>query len=215
MSTYMKALRRLESDGQMAPPAPVSAPAVRRAGREAEETTARRAPLTASAAVPEIEALLDQLRTLASQGDAARVLVFAPVSTPGAARGVLEALATRARELRLSLAVAELSRSGGAPQLVARGGEARPAHPIELDGPALAAGLRDWLGALPPAALVLIDAPPIQRSVDAVLLGAACDGVVLVAETGVTERAALRAAAERARDGGCRTMGVVLTRRGE
>jgi hypothetical protein len=151
----------------MAPPAPVSAPAVRRTGREAEETATRRAPLAPSAAAPEIEALLDQLRTLAAQGEAARVLVFAPVSTPGAARGVLEALATRARELRLPLAVAELSRGGGTPQLVARGGDSRPVA-IELDGPALAAGLRDWLGEQAQAALVLIDAPPIRRSVDAV-----------------------------------------------
>ena len=141
------------------------------------------------------------------------MLVFAPVSVPGAARGVLEALAMRARELRLPIAVAELTRAAGAPQLVARGGEARPPRPLELDGAGLAATLREWLGELATASLVLIDAPPIQRSVDAVLLGAACDGLVLVAETDVTERAALRAAAERARDGGCRTLGVVLTKR--
>lgn len=54
---------------------------------------------------------------------------------------------------------------------------------------------------------------PVLRSVDAVLLGAAGDGLILVAEDGVTERAALRAAADRARDGGCRTLGVVLLKR--
>ncbi len=54
----------------------------------------------------------------------------------------------------------------------------------------------------------------MQRSVDAVLLGAACDGLVLVAEDGVTDRSALRAAADRARDSGCRPLGVVLTTRG-
>ncbi|HSQ01251.1 MAG TPA: hypothetical protein VL049_28860 [Candidatus Dormibacteraeota bacterium] len=212
MSTYMKALRRLESDGQLAAPAPATAPVVRRATRDAEEATRRRLPTSPASAAPEIEALLDQLRTLAAQGDGARVLVFAPVSIPGAARGVLEALATRGRELRLPIAVAELARTAGTPQLVVRGGEA-PARPLELDGPGLSATMREWRGDLAPAPLVLIDAPPLQRSVDAVLLAAACDGLVLVAETGLTERAALRAAAERARDGGCRTLGVVLTRR--
>lgn len=210
MSTYMKALRRLERDGQIAPAA---APAMRRAAREADEAPARRPAAPAAAAPPEVEALFDRLRTLAAPGAAARVLVFAPVDRPGAARGVVEALAARARELRLPVAIAELTRAGGAAQLAPRGGEGWPPLPVDLDGPGLAAGLREWVGTAATAPLVLIDAPPLRRSIDAVLLGAACDGLVLVAETDATERGALRAAAERAREGGCRTLGVVLTRR--
>jgi hypothetical protein len=206
MSTYMKALRRLERDGQIAP-AP-AAPARRRAAREAEDAAPRRPAAAAGAA--EVEALFERLRTVAAPGAPGRVLVFASVDAPGGARGVVEALAARARELRLAVAVGELTRSGGAAHLAARGGEARP---LDLDGPGLAAGLCDWLGAAAAAPLVLIEAPPVSRSVDAVLLGAACDGLVLVAEAGATERGALRAAAARARDGGCRTLGVVLLTR--
>ncbi|MBX3025247.1 hypothetical protein KF840_10085 [bacterium] len=99
-----------------------------------------------------------------------------------------------------------------APLLRARDGDAAPL-PLPLDGPELGAALRAWLDAQPPAPLRLIEAPPLQRSLDAVLLAGACDGLLLVAETGVTTRAALRAAAERAREGGCVTVGVVLTGR--
>ena len=211
MSTYMKALRRLEHDGQMTPSA---IPARRRAVREAEEVSARQRATASAPAPAEVEALFGGLRTLAAPGGAARVLVFAPVAVPGAARGVVEALAARARELCLPVAVGELTRANGAALLASRGGDGRAPRPLDLDGPALAAGLREWVDAAA-APLVLLAAPPLLRSVDAVLLGAVCDGVVLVAETGATERGALRAAADRARDGGCRMLGVVLTRRDE
>lgn len=204
MSTYMKALRRLEHDGQIAPAA---APRRRRAAREADEAAAR--PVApAAAASSGVEELLDRLRALAVPGAAARVLVFAPVEAANAARGVVESLAARAGELRLPLAVAELTRAGGAARLAPRSGEARP---LDLDGPGLAGALREWADAAA-ASLALVVAPPLLRSIDAALLGAAGDGLVLVAETGATTRAALRAAAARARAGGCRTLGVVLTR---
>lgn len=212
MSTYMKALRRLERDGQMAP-APAAAPARRWAERDDPRESARRVAPAPPLAAPEAAALLDRLRALAAQGEPARVLVLAPVVVPGAARGVVDGLAARAGELRLPLAVAELARSGGVAHLIERGGraEVRPPCAIDLDGADRGAALRDWLDGVAGAPLVLIEAPPLQRSIDAVLLAAACDGLLLVAETGATERADLRAAAERARNSGCRTLGVVLT----
>jgi hypothetical protein len=214
MSTYMKALRRLERDGQLA--AAPAVPARPWPSREAETAPARRAvPAAPRPATPAVAELLDRLRGLAAQGEPARVLVVAPIAVPGGARGVVDALAARGAELRLPVAVAELARSGGAAQLIERAGraEARPAAAVDLDGPRLGDALRDWLAAVAHAPLVLIEAPPLQRSIDAVLLAAAADGLVLVAETGATERADLRAAAERARLAGCNTVGVVLVER--
>ena len=216
MSTYMKALRRLERDGQLAAAPAVPArpwPTREAATRETEAAPARRAvPGAPRSATPAVAELLDRLRALAAQGEPARVLVFAPIAVPGGARGVVDGLAARGAELRLPVAVAELARYGGAAQLIERAGraETRPAAAIDLDGARLADGLRDWLAAVEQAPLVLIEAPPLQHSIDAVLLAAAADGLVLVAETGVTERADLRAAVERTRGSGCRVVGLVL-----
>lgn len=214
MSTYMKALRRLERDGHLV--AAPAAPARPWTPREAEAAPARRAAsVSPAAAAPAVAELLDRLRALAAQGEPARVLVVAPVAMPGGARAVVDALAARGAELRLPVAVAELARNGGAAELVERAGrgEARPPCAVDLDAPELAGAVRDWLAGAAGAPLVLIEAPPLQRSIDAVLLAAAVDGLVLVAETGVTERGDLRAAAERVRTAGCNTLGVVLVER--
>ena len=44
--------------------------------------------------------------------------------------------------------------------------------------------------------LVLIDAPPLGRSNDALLLGAASDGLLLVTRPGITDKAVLEALLE-------------------
>ncbi|MGD9763487.1 MAG: hypothetical protein AB7V27_07230 [Candidatus Binatia bacterium] len=214
MSNYMRALRRHAENHLPKQTAALSA-AVRRVTREAGEIAALRlAPVPAASerAVGATAELLDRLRAPAAQGGPARVLVFVPVQTAGAARAVVDGLAARGRDLGLSLAVAELIRHGGAAMLTARRpGIDVPARAVELDGPGLGRGLADWLGGCAAAPLVLIEGPAALAAVDGLLLGAACDGVVLVAETGRTERAALRTAADRARAAGCRVLGVVLT----
>ncbi len=199
MSSYMQALKRTQQ---------VVTPRVepRRIAREVE------APAVAASA-PEVAALLDSLRALAAQGTPARVLVFAPVVAGPAAREVVDALAGRARELRLPVAVAGLARSGGAATLAERGTATRPPCGLDLDGAALGAAVGEWLSGTAAAQLVLIDAPSVLSSIDALLLAGACDGMVLVAESGVTARADLRAAAARVQAAGCRALGVVLTRR--
>jgi len=199
MSSYMQALKRTQQ---------VVTPLVepRRLAREVEAAAA-------SASVPEIGALLDTLRALAAQGTPARVVVFAPVAAGAAAREVVDALAGRARELRLPVAAAALARSGGGATLAERGAAVRPPRTLDLDGPALGAAVGEWLSGAAAAQLVLIDAPPVLSSIDALLLAGACDGLVLVAESGATRRADLRTAAARVHAAGCRALGVVLTRR--
>ncbi len=81
---------------------------------------------------------------------------------------------------------------------------------VHLEKPS-SAELHRWIAETAPAAeLVVIAGPPLAVSIDAALLACACDGLVIVAESEVTDRAALRTAAERARIAGCRTLGIVM-----
>jgi hypothetical protein len=208
MSSYMQALKRLRDDPT--PLAPRRPTDERRTVSEesAARVTTLAPPSPRNAASPGVAALLDHLRGLAAQGEPARVLVFAPVEPGVAASGLVDALAARARELELPVAVAGLTRSGGGAQLAARGTAPRT---LPLDGAQLAPALAGWLDGHAAAQLVLIDAPPVLGSIDALLLGAACDGLVLVAQTHATARRALRDAAARAGAAGCHMLGVVLT----
>ncbi|MGW8567319.1 hypothetical protein [Isoptericola sp. NPDC055881] len=60
------------------------------------------------------------------------------------------------------------------------------------------------------ADVVVIDAPPILAVADATILGSYADGVVLVAETGRTDRAVLAEAASRLATNSVRLLGVAL-----
>jgi Mrp family chromosome partitioning ATPase len=68
-----------------------------------------------------------------------------------------------------------------------------------------------WLAQHRGADLMLIEAPPLLHSIDGALVARACDGLILVAERGVTERRALQEAANRARAAGCTLLGVIVT----
>jgi hypothetical protein len=216
MSTSIQALKRLEHDDQLGI-ASVARESVRyseRPPRDADELpaappAASAAPTHASRGAAAIAGLLDRLRTVGGQADAARVLVFAAVGPDGSTRAVIDGLAGRGRELTIRVGVGELTRIAGQAVLAERGGAARRA--LELDGGPLTAAVASWLEPLGDPQLVLIEAPPVATSADALLLATACDGLVLVAQTGVTARAALRTAIERATAAGCRTLGVVLT----
>ncbi|MFQ5667102.1 MAG: hypothetical protein ACE5I7_11800 [Candidatus Binatia bacterium] len=83
--------------------------------------------------------------------------------------------------------------------------------PLDLGVPAAQVELTDWLeGATRTADVTIIEAPSLSESVDAALLARACSGLVIVAQTAVTRRDTLELAAERARQVGCRTFGVVM-----
>ncbi|MGC8874764.1 MAG: polysaccharide biosynthesis tyrosine autokinase [Chloroflexia bacterium] len=62
------------------------------------------------------------------------------------------------------------------------------------------------------ADIVILDSPPVLTVADASILAARVDGVVLVADCGVTQRAAVRKAAESLRQVGARLLGSVLNR---
>ena len=60
---------------------------------------------------------------------------------------------------------------------------------------------------------VIVDAPPMTRYADAIVLGQLSDGVVLVLEAEYTRREAARIAVESLRSSGIQVLGAVLNKR--
>jgi hypothetical protein len=108
--------------------------------------------------------------------------------------------------------VATLSRTAqGSTLLPADGASGGAALAVDLDAGSSPQALTAWVERTAPGSdLVILTGPPLATSIDAALLACACDGLVIVAESEVTERAALQVAAERARIAGCKTLGVVM-----
>lgn len=170
-------------------------------------------------------ALLDQMRALASGSTVPRV-VIAGVSTAEAMRPVFAGIDARARQQGLRLLTAELVVAHGQRLLRHRlPAQERHSHAgvrgsfaatgegwaIELTGTPEPESLRDWLEeATAGYDLVVIEAPPVLSSVEASLLGKACDGLVMVVEPMVTSRRALRTATARARASGCPLLGLLV-----
>ena len=82
-----------------------------------------------------------------------------------------------------------------------------PANPSELLGAPM---MRDLLRELAADRLVIIDAPPVLRFTDGVVLAAHAGGVILVARAGRTSAEDWREAALAVEQGGGRMLGVVL-----
>jgi hypothetical protein len=82
-----------------------------------------------------------------------------------------------------------------------------PANPSELLGAPM---MRDLLRELAADRLVIIDAPPVLRFTDGVVLAARAGGVILVARAGRTSAEDLHEAALGIEPGGGRMLGVVL-----
>ena len=82
-----------------------------------------------------------------------------------------------------------------------------PANPSELLGAPM---MRDLLRELAADRLVIIDAPPVLRFTDGVVLAAHAGGVILVSRAGRTSAEDLREAALAVEQGGGRMLGVVL-----
>ena len=231
MSEYFRVLKRIERT-QPDRDVPTTARVV---GSSAHEGTSARervadasparpralpAPPLVNFSRPEVAAafveLFDNIRAL-GEGRPVRTLVFAGASGTESVRAVTAGLAAHVQGLGLRVLMAELADVGGRPILRSRGGAAEP-HPgsgdpipTDLGGKAAPAELMDWLeGAGSIADFIIIEGRPLAESIDAALLARACDGLVIVAQTEVTPRDALRGAAERARTIGCRTLGVVL-----
>lgn len=186
-------------------PTPVVAPPVVR-------PEPRRTLTLSSTAHPGIATLLDNIRMLAS-GRATRVVVFCGASTAEAVETLAFDLAEHAERSGMRTLVARLTRTAGrtviAPTRTAT--PDAPALEVGLDAGTSSAELHAWIARIAPRdELIVITGPPLADSVDAALLACGCEGLVIVAESEVTERAALQLAAERARIAGCRTLGVVM-----
>lgn len=203
------------------PPAPPSisaaaaASAVRSTAVVAEPSPAGHVPDTrrarAFAGTPDsgIATLLDSIR-LISNGRERRVVVFCGASNAEAVTALAEALVAHAERTGMRALLATLTRTGTGSAVV-------PAHiagsalPVDLDAGTSIDALAAWADQLDHANdLVVVTGPPLASSIDAALLACASDGLVIVAESEVTERAALQVAAERARIAGCKTLGVVM-----
>ena len=200
----------------VAAPAPVAAPASMPAPVAHETPSARRfehvrSRALASTAHPGIASLLDNIRLLAT-GRAVRIVVFAGASTVEAVDALAGGLAEHANANGMKAIVAALTGTAGRSYVTpVTGFDDRSALEVELDTKVSPSQLHDWLGKTSPGSeLLVICAPPLATSIDGALLACACDGLVIVAESEVTERAALQTAAERARVTGCRTLGVVM-----
>ncbi len=83
--------------------------------------------------------------------------------------------------------------------------------PVELTAPSALEALSTWfVTASTGFDLLIVAAPPILSSVDALLVARACDGLVLVAEPLGTQREEFEIAVERARASGCQVLGLVM-----
>jgi hypothetical protein len=173
----------------------------------------RRSRAFATETHPGIATLLDKIRTLAGE-HSTRTVVFCGASTAEAVADLADALATHATRTGLNTFVGTLVRTTtGTFVNAALSGAVSAAQQldVDLDAGAPITELHRWVEQIAPTAdLAVIIGPPLATSLDAALLACACDGLVIVAESEKTERAALQVAAERARISGCHTLGVVM-----
>ncbi len=160
-----------------------------------------------------IATLFDNIRALAT-GRATRTLVFAGAAPSDSTHAITDGLARHAARHAMQVLVAQLTHTADGPMLVplVPTDGAADTLAVDLDATATQGDLNAWIDRIAGASdLVLVEAPPLAESIDAALLACACDGLVIVADTEVTPRAALQVAAERAQIAGCRTLGVVMT----
>ena len=231
-SSSVEAVQRFDANRSQVTPPAASPPGARRGERgpagtspaaAAATTTPLENPRPAHDLLPApagFTTLLDGLRAVTAAETSTRAVVFAPVSPSATLRRVIGGLAASAEQLGLAVVVAEITENGRRALLAPRRRVSastadRFGHTgvtLEIDRATLATAAKGWLAQCAAAAdLVLIEGPPLATSIDAALLARGCDGLVLVAEKGVTERVALQTAAERARLAGCRMLGVVLS----
>lgn len=163
---------------------------------------------------PGFTALLDRLRAQTVPGAGVRSLVLATPEPSPASGSVLDGLAARAEQLGMEVVRGELRGVPSRQLLPVRhtpaDRTARHCLAVASRPDHLVTEMGSWLGQHRNADLVLIEAPPLLHSIDGALVARACDGLVLVAERGVTERRALQEAANRARVAGCTMLGVIV-----
>ena len=173
-------------------------------------------------------ALLESLRALRTGLDVPTV-VIAAVEKAEAARPVIAGLIIQSHLRGLRLSLGKLVPGQGYRLLRKRlprgAGEdgTRPPRVGEDDDLALrmvgapdSEKLRRWYEvAAKDRDLLLIEAPPLLSSVDAALLGRACDGLILVSRSMVTRQEDLETALERAKAAGCPPIGLIIDKHRE
>jgi hypothetical protein len=202
----------------MPAPARIEAPAALKETPAAQPVTAapsrpvdtRRTRAFAQHAHPGIATLLDNIRMLSGQR-AGRIVVLCGASTAEPVAPLAAQLAAHAEARGMRAMVATLLRTPTGSVLTPSAGDDATSLRVDLDAGASLDELHAWAQRVAPASdLVVLTGPPLASSIDAALLACACDGLVIVAESEVTDRTALQTAAERARIAGCRTLGVVM-----
>jgi hypothetical protein len=170
----------------------------------------RRSRAFATEAHPGIATLLDNIR-LISNGRTSRMVVFCGASKAEAVEQLANSLTIHAERSGMRTILAKLHRSATGTTVVPTTGSANDVLTVNLDAGTSPDALIGWSQRIAPGSdLIVITGPPLASSIDAAILACASDGLVIVAESEVTERAALQVAAERARIAGCNTLGVVM-----
>lgn len=166
--------------------------------------------------------LLENLRAIDTRLDVP-TLVIAAVGRAETARPVIAGVIIQAHLSGLRLGLGKLVPAEGFRQLRRRvpathtiedtrpGGSSSPNDmALRIVGSPDVEELTAWYNkAASGSDLLLIEAPPLLRSVDAALLGRACDGLVLVMETLGTRQEDLETAIDRARAAGSPPVGLV------
>jgi Mrp family chromosome partitioning ATPase len=165
-----------------------------------------------------IDTLFNNLEAL-TLGRRPLTLVLAGASGSDSVTSLAVGLAQYAEERGQRALVAELRETADGPVVVEH--RVKPAAvassderlPVDLHGGTSRDVLGRWRERTSPGAdIMFVVGPPLVESVDSALLASHCDGLVLVAVNEETSRAALTAAAERARLTSTPTLGVVVDR---
>lgn len=193
-----------------APATRIETPAAQPVPPPARPIDTRRTRAFAPHAHPGIATLLDNIRMLSGQRTS-RIVVLCGASTAEPVAPLAAQLAAHAEARGMRAMVGTLLRTATGSVLTPSSADDAATLRVDLDAGASPDDLHAWAQRVTPANdLVVLTGPPLASSIDAALLACACDGLVIVAESEVTDRTALQTAAERARIAGCRTLGVVM-----
>ncbi len=166
--------------------------------------------------------LLDAMRTVAGKSQTPSVVV-AGIASNAPASSVVEGVVDQAalRGVRLQIGDVVVTQShrtlsirqdhAAAPEPIDDDNSLDSSLSLELTAPSAQETLKSWFDTAGSGFdLLIVAAPPILSSVDALLVARACDGLVLVAEPLTTLREEFEIAVERARASGCRMLGLVM-----
>ncbi len=166
--------------------------------------------------------LLDAMRTASGHSQTPSIVV-AGIATAASGLAVIEGIADQAALRGVRLQIGDVVITQTHRMLSLRGGDGAASGsdpesemrdtslPLELTASAAQEALKNWfVTAGTGFDLLIVAAPPILNSVDALLVARACDGLVLVAEPLTTQREEFEIAVERARASGCQVLGLVM-----